>query len=356
MILKKIILDNNSARLIGRTAHTGDTLKLIMSASGCEFTFTGKKLILSAGCDRDCLNDGKYCNFPRIAVIVDGKFTVKKVIDKSCESFVILDSDIPETHDVKLIKLSEAAFSVLEVFPAEADDGAQLLPVPEKSLKIEFIGDSITCGYGVDDNNIESEFSTSAESAMKSYAYLTAKALDADYSMFSASGYGIISGYTKTGERNLPERIPPFYESLGFSHSSIGAGIHPQDVKWDFSRFVPDIIVINLGTNDSSFCKGHEERTAEFEKAYREFILTVRRLNPGAYIVCALGIMETVLTPQVKSACEGILRDTGDDKLCFYEFETQDGSLGYSSNWHPSEDTHMHRAEKFARFLKELMR
>lgn len=352
--LKKIILDKSSAKLTGRTLVRDGILKLVMSASGCEFNFTGKKLIISAGCDSDCLNDGKECNFPRMAVLINGKIVVKKVIEKRCESFVICDSETEVTLNVKIIKLSEAAFSVLEIHPAKTDDYAIIEALPEKDLKIEFIGDSITCGYGVDDANIESEFATAAENAMKSYAYLTAKSLDADYSMFSASGYGIISGYTKEGIRNLPERIPPFYDSYGFSYSTVDGELHPHDIAWDFESFKPHAVVINLGTNDSSFCKGSQEHCDEFEHAYCEFVLRVRSHYPDAHIICALGIMECVLVPQVRSAYEKLA--TADEKLHFFEFETQDGNLGYSSNWHPSEDTHAERAEKLAVFLRGILK
>ncbi|MBE6861874.1 MAG: hypothetical protein E7497_03110 [Ruminococcus sp.] len=354
--MKKIILDKASAKLTGRTLVRDGILKLVMSASGCEFNFTGKKLILSAGCDSDCLNDGKECNFPRMAVLVNGKFAVKKVICKERESFVICDSESTVSLNVRIIKLSEAAFSVLEIHPAETDDCAVIETVPEKSLKIEFIGDSITCGYGVDDANIESEFATAAENAMKSYAYLTAKALDADYSMFSASGYGIISGYTPDGTRNLPERIPPFYDSSGFSYSTVDGTLHPHDIAWDFKSFTPNAVVINLGTNDSSFCKGSDERSAEFEAAYYEFVSRVRSHYPDAHIICALGIMETVLIPQVRRACEKLAADTADDKLHFLEFKTQDGTLGYASKWHPTEDTHAESAQRLVEYLKEILK
>ena len=348
--MKSIPLDSSSAKLLGRTIVRNDILRLTLSGTGCEFTFTGRRLTLGVGVDSDCFNDGKRCNMPRIAVLCDGRIVVKKVIEEREEQFVIVDSDAPETHTIRIVKLSEGAFSIAEVFFAETDDGAVIAPTPEKPLKIEFIGDSITCGYGVDDSNMQSDFSCEAENAMKSYAYVTAELLGADYSLFSYSGYGLISGYTDDGARNTREILPQWYETCGFSYSSVD-GVKLQDIPWDHSRFAPDVIVINLGTNDNSFCTFHNETYREFEDEYLRFLQTVRRCNPNALIVCSLGIMLTEPLPYIENAA----RRLGDDRVSVFRFTTQNGMLGYGSNWHPSEDTQLRAGEELAEYIKGVL-
>ena len=111
---------------------------------------------------------------------------------------------------MEIIKLSESPMSAVGI-EAFAEGSAEALP--EKPLKIEFIGDSITCGYGVDDEDENHQFTTATEDVTKAYAYKTAKALDAEYSMFSASGYGIVSGYTEGDELSANRQF----------HSSIAA-------------------------------------------------------------------------------------------------------------------------------------
>lgn len=345
--MKEIILNSPSVAEIGRTCVKDGILYLVMSASGCGFMFTGKKLTIDIGCDSDSLNDGHECNFPRMAILINGRASVKKVISSRRESFCIVDSEVPVTVEIRIIKLSEAAYSIAEVYPAITDDGAEIVPSDESGFCIEFIGDSITCGYGVDDANIDSLFSSCAENAMKSYSYLTAEILGARYSMFSASGFGVVSGYTDDGTIHPDEVIPLYYESLGFSLSRI-AGERTQDIKWDFGRFVPQLIVINLGTNDWSFCKNDLHRVAEFEERYLKFLEIVRKNNPDAEILCVLGIMETELFPAIERVC----RRLGDDHVRFFEQRRQDGTLGYSCNCHPSEDTHRQRAEELCEFIK----
>ena len=345
--MKNYPLNNNSAKLLGRVVFYGEKLWLTHSASGCEFEFTGKKLVLDIGCDENSLND-KRCNHPRIAVLVDGRTVIKKVIDSSSEVYTLCESDSPASHIVRIVKLSEGAFS-LACVSAETDDEASIVPTAPKKLSIEFIGDSITCGYGVDDSNIESDFACEAENAMKSYAYITAQMLDADYSLFSYSGYGIISGYSADGIRNIREVLPPWYESTCFSYSTMN-GQKIQEIPWDFSKAPVDIVVVNLGTNDTNFC---EMRRAyiEFEDSYHDFIKKVRANNPDSLIICALGIMEERPLPHIEKAVKRLK----DDNVKVFRFSRQNGWLGYGSNWHPSEETQRYAAEELAGFIKELI-
>ncbi len=348
--MKAIPLDKTNVKLLGRALVRDDILRLTLSGTGCEFTFTGCKLALTVGVDSDCFNDGRRCNMPRIAILCDGRIIVKKLIEQRSERFDIVSSETPVTKTIRIVKLSECAFSHAEVSPAETDDGAVIAPTADKPLKIEFIGDSITCGYGVDDSNLQSEFSCEAENAMKSYAYIAADLLGADYSLFSYSGYGIISGYSGDGVRNTRELLPPYYESCGFSYSSVN-GTKLQDIPWDFSAFVPDIIVLNLGTNDNSFCAFHNEAYREFEDSYLAFLKVVRRCNPNAHIICSLGIMLTEPLPYIENAVKRL----GDSNVSVFRYTMQNGLLGFGSNWHPSEDTQRRAGEELAEYIKSIL-
>ena len=348
--MKAIPLDKSNVKLLGRALVRDDILRLTLSGTGCEFTFTGCKLALTVGVDNDCFNDGRRCNMPRIAILCDGRIIVKKLIEQRSERFDIVSSETPVTKTIRIVKLSECAFSHAEVSPAETDDGAVIAPTADKPLKIEFIGDSITCGYGVDDSNLQSEFSCEAENAMKSYAYIAADLLGADYSLFSYSGYGIISGYSGDGVRNTRELLPPYYESCGFSYSSVN-GTKLQDIPWDFSAFVPDIIVLNLGTNDNSFCAFHNEAYREFEDSYLAFLKVVRRCNPNAHIICSLGIMLTEPLPYIENAVKRL----GDSNVSVFRYTMQNGLLGFGSNWHPSEDTQRRAGEELAEYIKSIL-
>lgn len=76
-----------------------------------------------------------------------------------------------------------------------------------------------------------------------------------------------------------------------------------MDIPWDFTEKQPDIIVINLGTNDDSYCQETEWKQEEYRDKYAEFLLDVRAKNPGAEIFCVLGLMGARLYPRVCEAC-----------------------------------------------------
>ena len=76
-----------------------------------------------------------------------------------------------------------------------SEDGNIICPTEKKKFSIEFIGDSITCAYGIDAPDQTCPFTTTIENFSKSYAYLASIILDVDYSVKDLSGHGIISGY-----------------------------------------------------------------------------------------------------------------------------------------------------------------
>src|SRR5690606_26161583 len=59
------------------------------------------------------------------------------------------------------------------------------------------------------------------------------------------------------------------------------------DSAWDFSRYQPHAVVINLGTNDLSTAVDPSEE--EFVAAYVELLERVRAAYPDALILCTVG-------------------------------------------------------------------
>jgi lysophospholipase L1-like esterase len=218
-------------------------------------------------------------------------------------------------------------------------------------MLIEFIGDSITCGYGIDDEDRDHHFSTSTEDFTKTYAYKTARELNADYSAVALSGYGIISGYT-TGEKASEQSLPRYYDKVGFSYGSF-PGLNIAETGWDFTR-AADVIVINLGTNDDSYCQNDKDKQAEFAAKYEEFIKTVRSRNKDAKILCALGIMGGRLYPSVELAAENYNKATGDENVFCMKFDEQQMSDGLAADWHPTERTNVKAAQKLTAEIKKI--
>lgn len=354
--MKHIEADQEHVKQMGRCRQIGDTLWLTMSGSGIGVRFTGRYLEIPIKGGYVAEHGEPEGNYARVAVYVDGVRIRDKMIDNPQEQMVVIDWETPQTAEVQLIKLSESAMSVAGIGPLVVGDGDEVAPLPCKDHLVEFIGDSITCGYGVDDEDSSHGFSTRTEDVTRAYAFHTARLLDVDYTLFSASGFGIISGYTDDPQRReAAQLIPDYYHSLGFCRDRFPNGSNPTEIEWDFSRGRPEAVVINLGTNDDSFCQDTLEKQQEYQEAYERFLRDVRRHNPQAELFCVLGIMGQRLCPWMERACENYRQHTGDLRIHTLRLPEQDGDIGYAANFHPLERFHLAAAEVLAPYIKKTM-
>ncbi len=104
-------------------------------------------------------------------------FTGKK------DSVVTLATALPEgRHLVRLMYVIEGYEFYPEFWGFVLDEGRWLVEAPAlPSRKLEFIGNSITCGYGNEGTNKEEHFDYATENHYYSYASLTARALEAQH-------------------------------------------------------------------------------------------------------------------------------------------------------------------------------
>ncbi len=351
-----VVLDETTVKLLGRTQKLLDkNLLCAHSGSGVEFDFTGRHLEVELVGDSSAREDNEE-NCARVAVYIDDVRVQDMMLTKRLNKVTLLDGEEPVSARVRIVKLSETAQSVFAIRPIKLKGDESIVPTPDKAHTIEFVGDSITCGYGVDDEVASHHFSTKTEDATKAYAYKTAQLLGADYSLVSISGYGIISGYTDNADKKSGEQVMgKYYDKLGNSYAGFNNSIFPQQIGWDFTRFVPEVIVINLGTNDASYCGRDEAKRQEYVDGYIAFLEQVRQNNPDAMIVCTLGLMGQDLCEAMDRAVAAYTEKSGDAKVHSFWLEVQDTSLGIAADWHPTEANHERAAAKLAEKIRELM-
>ncbi|MBD5528444.1 MAG: SGNH/GDSL hydrolase family protein [Lachnospiraceae bacterium] len=354
--MRYIQADQGHVKQMGRRHWIGDTLWLAMSGSGIGLRFTGRYLEIPIRGGYVAEHGEPDGNYARVAVYVDGVRILDEMIDGPQKRLIAVDQQTPVTVDVQLVKLSESAMSVIGVEPLIVGDEDRIVPLPPKAHLVEFIGDSITCGYGVDDEDNDHHFATATEDVTRAYAFHTARLLDVDCTLFSASGFGIISGYTADPEQRLTDQlIPDYYHSVGFSRDRFSDGADPTQTEWDFSRLRPEAVVINLGTNDDSFCQDTVEKQQEYMEAYERFLRDVRLCNPQAELFCVLGIMGQRLCPWMERACENYRQHTGDQRIHTLRLPEQDGNIGFVADGHPLERFHLAAAEVLAPYIKKIM-
>ena len=260
----------------------------------------------------------------------------------------LLVKDLKDTvHSARVVKRTESLVGKVEFAGIQLDTNAVLVEPPlETRIKMEFIGNSITCGYGVEAPNQNTSFDCETENASLAYGAVTAKAFDAEYVAVAYSGRGVAQNYGGQPGSFVPEiweRIFPDEESP----------------LWDHNMYIPDIVFINLGTNDVN--SGAFDTTL-FKNSYAAFIEDVREKYADAFIVCLLGPM---LNDSYPSGALSLVRNlissvvsakqvSGDEKLYFFEFSPQTGSLGYGADWHPSVAQQNYNASELIEYIKEI--
>ena len=277
-------LNEADIKINGRHRFTeSGALEINWSASGFEMNFKAERVnVLFVP---DYVED-QVCY---IGVYLDGGMIQKFPIVSGAETLMVENISSGE-HHLKLVKLSEGN-RILKIESIElVGDDAELLSKPEYSTRFEFLGDSITCGFGDIAEQDMPVFLTRDEDVTKTYAYLTAEHFNAELRIEAYSGQGIVRNCN--GRVDYP--IPHF-----FSHE-----LRRVDEAHDFDSWTPDVVVINAGTNDC----GGRVTDDEFHDGAKAFLCHIREVYPKAQIVWIYGMMglryEKVIASVVEELCD----------------------------------------------------
>lgn len=341
-------LNYNEINWFGRTLDYKNIRYFDYSASGFEFYFYGKKAECTILSDSAKFNKNEKCVLGVFITKDDGIETLNKIILEENENHLTLfTSEKNEKVHIKVMRFSEAIYGYSGFANAQID--GELLPFENTSsnLKLEFIGDSITCGYGIEGVWGKDVFSTKQERPDLAYAFLTAKKLNAQVHLVSRSGIGLISCYTDPLTVNLPNLAEPLISQIWpytDRFLSVRLGIEPE--VWDEKRYSPDIVILHIGTNDASWVRKIEERRLSFINLYKQMLEAIHRRSPNAKILGCLGAMGQDLCSSEKEAFEQFKKDfpTVQTKFVQLPLQLQDED-GVGTDWHPSAKTHQKIAE-----------
>ncbi|MBE6062220.1 MAG: GDSL family lipase [Clostridium butyricum] len=341
-------------KILGRTKTINDILYINYSCSGIEFEFTGSKLdiTLCSNCD-DYEDNLKAC----VAIFINNNETPHKrfIINNKEKTYTLFESNTIKTIKVKFIKMSEAAFAKIGIKYIKIYDFKDLKKAKYSQRKIEFIGDSITCGYGNEGKLDVDEFNTAQENPWMAYAAKTSRKLNADYNLVSWSGIGIISSYTEENVPNDNLLMPKLYKYTDMDLDKICGKSELDYEIWNNSLFIPNLIIINLGTNDFSYVKNIKERIEYFEKGYLKFLKQIRQTNPCSTILCILGVMGDDLYPSVEKCVSCFSKEFHDNNIYSMHLTPQNEADGIGTDSHPSLITHNKLSVKLSEKIKEIM-
>lgn len=238
---------------------------------------------------------------------------------------------VPGEHLVRLEKMSESQTGGGRFLGFSAGGGGTALPAPRRARQIEFVGDSYTVGYG---NRSPRRECTAREvhdstDTQQAYGPLVARHFDADYRIHAYSGFGVVRNY---GGRERGLSLPAIYDRL---KPDASAAVERPDPRWR-----PQLIVVNLGTNDFStplqtgepWSSPESLRTA-FRSAYAAFVTRLAARQPQASFVLMAGDTFAAHVAHVAASLPAPLRS----RIVTVRF----GQLELSAcDWHPSLEDH----------------
>ena len=334
-----------NVKFSGRIYQKDDTTWLVQSGSFIEFYLTGSKADLVLVGDESIYSDANFR--PRYGIFIDDNLLLDSTIGELEQNIGLFKIDEDKTFKIKIMLLSEnnnGGFGIKTINTYVCSNQKAIEPTENKKISIEFLGDSITCAYGVEGKDQNENFKTITENASKSYAYLASQILDADYSTICYSGSGIVSGYSG-GDKNTGNLFPPHYEKISRNEKYPG--------QWDFDGHKYDVIFINLGTNDNNYVMADaQNRNDEFIQEYVNFLSNVREHNPDSYIICTLG---TLGCGEIYTLIEQAIKLFGDSRVTSFLSPTQDMNDGLGSDWHPSAVTHQKLSKIVAEKISEIL-
>lgn len=271
-----------------------------------------------------------------IQVIVD---SVKKRqrLTKAIDTIWLRGKTGVAAHQVSVIKNTEAGIGYIAVKGIIA---RELLGAPAlKQRKIEFIGNSITCGMGSDTSDIPCGKGQwyDQHNAAKSYGALTATALNARYHLSSVSGIGLMHSCC-----SMKITMPQVFDKIS---------MHNDSLPWNFAQYQPDLVSVCLGQNDGI------QDSAIFVNNYVRFLKQLRAYYPEAQFICVTSPMaDEHLRTFLKNALAAVvqqLKQGGDNRVDIFVFENQ---YTAGCDFHPSLSEHRLIAEKLTAFIRQKMK
>ncbi len=331
-------------RISGRCVEKDNTLYLCHSASYVEFELEGKYLAV------ELASEGGGADFQAwITVYInDMEVPYKKfALEAGRKEYLLWENETKEKVLVRLVKSSENQYAYAAVCKLTLDEDAKVTKTETKTKHIQFIGDSITCGFG-NEGNAGDPFLTETENPLKAFAALTAKKLEAEFTLISWSGIGIISSYVDPDVEvpNTGVLAPMLYP---YTDYSLFARMGWEQEKYDVSKDSLDLIVINLCTNDSSYTRDHEDRKEAFRKEYTNFLEYLQKCYPGTPIVCCAGAMNRLLMSEVCEAAKSA--SAPEAPVYYYEFTPGKPEDGEGAVGHPSMVRHENMATELSTWI-----
>ena len=287
------ILPNNSSLIYSGRIDVSDPFAIVWTYPGTfvRMKFKGTQLFIHVR------NKHNYWN--NYLGVAEGDAQTKLLLPEEGEATIEipLQTTQDNIHEVTIFKRQDACHELTILgfeINCNTDDECELLeasPLPPR--RIEVYGDSVSAGEvseAVDyvaktDPEHNGEYSNS----WYSYAWMTARKLNSEIHDTSQGGISLLDD---TGWFAAPhyKGVESCYDKIEY-HPDLG-----PTKPWDFSRYIPQVVVVAIGQNDNHpvdyMAEDYDsEKSENWRKHYQAFIEKLMELYPKAQIILATTIL-----------------------------------------------------------------
>lgn len=364
-----IASDDARIHYVGRTWDASNTYGTgkMFSWSGTNATLSFEGTAVKALISRPSNTSGVDSSWYK--VFIDGIFLLDIAYkDYNAATEILLAENLTEgTHTVTFYKRTETHMGS-QLFLGFSVLGTSTTTLNIPSRRLEFIGNSITCGYGVLDSCVLNAstwaiegtcpgFTTTSEDHYYSYAGVAARALGAEYQTLCWSGKGLyqnLGDSASSSNTTMPllwNYAQPFVSK---SDSSTAA-------SWDYDRYIPQAVVINLGTNDFGNTTNPPEK--EFVNTYVAFIQKIKaEYGDSTPVVLLHGPMVADSYPagrNVATTLENYIDSTiaiiGPTAHKLVLSPNQSLKWGIGADWHPNKSQNILNGAELEAKLRDIL-
>lgn len=321
-------------------------LNLYHTASGFTVTFVGTALWVEFDAT---VAGGSENHYPYYNVAVDNEVLPTTLPERTFyltggQQRVAVVEGLPYgEHTVTCLKMSEPYDAVTSVLLIETDGNLveRDTAYDAGNFKFMVICASGGSGHGAlgysDDGKGAMGRNTANSSSLHAFNYLTARMFGADVQFVANSGWGVSFGQNQSIYDVLD------YSGITTSNNVAGA---KQTAPWNHQSWVPDVILFNIGGNDTT-SGGFDQAT--YQKEVVEMVEKLHALYPNAYMIWTHTNSNAGKYAVSAMNDKGILKQDY-MKVAIIPKVGADGTVG--ANGHNSIATHIATAEILAETLE----
>lgn len=258
-------------------------------------------------------------------VVVDNNPPVEVHVPAGDQTITLLEGLFKGQHTIKVINGTSLRLGNMGVKSISYE--GELQQVSRTRLQIEALGDSITCGWGLDGINGKgydyynsNKKLAAISNSYYSYAAVAARKLNADLSVVA----------------QCAQTIPGVHSFFPNLNKRSGAP------AWDFKNNQVDVVVINLGTNDEFQGISAADTLANAKALLKD----VRKAYPKAHIVWVFGMIRKSYAAQYKQA----ITEMNDSKASYLDLSLYKDGDGFEA--HPDREANELAGFALAEYIK----